>query len=319
MRFGRVGWKATALVGALVAAGASAAGCIADTESEGWPAQDADHTLWDAGPEWRDAGRDGGWQPPRNSRVYVNTKTSLYYIDPGESEDLVKVGDFHGPCTQGSGFYDIALDEDREMIAISEEGLYWVDTETAECSYAFQFPPDSPHFYSLSFVKGVFEDHPDRDALVAASAEDGEWVLIAFREEIPGQLFVHLGYYDPNFYKWRSSGDIVSFEVGPGKYETYATVRCETYSEPGCEADWLAEIDPTDGYARLIGKIVDRDTGEGYQEIYGLGFWGDRLYGFTEGGQYIHIDLETGQASLVQDFGQPFWGAGNTTRPYVVE
>jgi len=320
-------WKKfLAVIGVIILAQTA---CVPDTDGghEGW----ADSSVtWDAGV---DSGRDATvrpdatWQPPTNSRVYVNTQDSLFYIDPGQSDELVLVGKFTGPCTEGSGFYDIALDQDRRMIGIAQEGLYWIDTDTAECTYAFQFPPDSPRFFALSYVKGVDSAHPDKDELIGASGTDGEWVLIDFPGEAISDVFIHLGYYDPGFYRWRSSGDIVSFQVGPNQYKTYATVRCEAYTDPPseCDSDWLVEVDPENGQAHPIGKT-------GFQQIYGLGFWGDRLYGFTNchmdqqtgecgppGGDYITIDLQTGAGTLKQHFDSSFWGAGNTTRPYVVE
>ncbi|MCD6498627.1 MAG: hypothetical protein J7M25_10060 [Deltaproteobacteria bacterium] len=296
-------------------------GCVADAPNGNSNQVDADHTLKDGQVE-PDAQQNtnnntNNWQPPTNSRVYVNTKDKLYYIDPGDSTDLVEVGSFTGPCTQDSGFYDIALNQDKKMIAISAEGLYWVDTDTAACTIAYQFPANSPHFHALSYVKGVDVNHPDEDKLIGASDEDGEWVMIDFPNENPGDLFVHLGYYEPHSFKWVSSGDNVSFQTGAHTFKTYATLRCENYdTDPSneCYSDWLAEITPQDGYAKLIGQT-------GYRAIYGLGFWGDRLYGFTSKGKYLQIDIHTGKGMVLHDFGadMSFWGAGNTTKPYIIQ
>jgi hypothetical protein len=281
-------------------------------------ASDGGHHLPDGyvGPDAGDnnnTNNNNEWQPPTNSRVYVNTETTLYYIDPGVSEELVTIGDFAGDCTADSGFYDIAVDEQGNLLGIAAEGLYTVDTETADCTRVFQFPPDPPHFFSLSYVKGVDPAEPDVDKLVAASAEDGEWVWINWPAENLPDIFIHLGYYDHPDYQWRSSGDIVSIQVDVATYVTYATLRCGNYTDPGCTSDWLAEVDPETGDARIIGET-------GYQRIFGLGFWGDRLYGFTGDGEYIHIDVDTGVGTLVQEFtGQTFWGAGNTTIPHIVE
>lgn len=279
---------------------------------------DAGHHLPDGwvgldGEAPADADVNNNWTPPTNSRVYVNTKDTLYYVDPGVSQDMVVIGDFSGPCTTGSGFYDIAVDDQKQMLGISAEALYQVDTDTAECTQVFSFPVDSPHFFSLSYVKGVDPADPFQDTLVAASAEDGEWVKINWPADLIQDIFIHLGWYDSPQYRYRSSGDIVSVQVGAGEYVTYATLKCENYTDPGCESDYLAEIDPENGDARIIGLT-------GYQKIFGLGFWGDRVYGFTGDGQYIVIDPTTGAGTLVNEFtGRSFWGAGNTTIPYVVQ
>jgi len=253
------------------------------------------------------------WQPPTNSRIYVNTADELYYIDPGVSDDLVLIGAFSGPCTSGSGFYDIAVSEGEVILGIAAEALYLVDAETAECTVAFQFPADPPHFFSLSYVKGVDPAEPAVDKLIAASVEEGEWVRINYPGDTIPEIFVHLGHYDFPDLAWLSSGDIISIQVDWTEYLTYATLKCPNYTEPGCESDWLAEIDPQNGDARLIGAT-------GYQQIFGLGYWGDRVYGFTNDGDYITIDVDTGAGTLVQNFpALSFWGAGNTTIPHIVK
>jgi len=253
------------------------------------------------------------WQPPTNSRIYVNTVDELFYIDPGVSDELVLIGAFSGPCTSDSGFYDIAVSEGGAILGISAEGLYQVDADTAACTPVFQFLTGSPHFFSLSYVKGVDPAEPSVDKLIAASAEEGEWVLINYPGDIISEIFVHLGHYDFPDLGWLSSGDIISIQVDWTEYLTYATLKCPNYTDLGCESDWLAEIDPENGDARLIGPT-------GYQQIFGLGYWGDRVYGFTNDGDYITIDVNTGAGSLVQNFPtRSFWGAGNTTIPHIVK
>ena len=258
------------------------------------------------------------WTPPQNSLIYANTKTTLYYIDPSDSTGLVEIGDFSGDCVNGSGFYDLALDEDRNLLGIAAEGLYSIDKNTADCTLLYQFQATDPHFMSLSYVKGVKYDDPSQDVLIGASAEDGEWVEIDPNAEL-GQIFVGLGYYDFPDYKWVSSGDIVSVQINSTDYRTYATLKCSSdykLANPDgsyCESDYLAEIDPKTGNARLIGPT-------GYTKIFGLGFWGNKVYGFTGNGEYITIDVSTGTATLQEEYSDlQFWGAGTTTKPYIVQ
>jgi hypothetical protein len=272
----------------------------------------------DAGPDAAvDAAQNNNnhqWQPPTNSRVYVHTNDTLFYIDPGVSADLVEIGPFTGPCETGSGMYDIAIDMYQNIVGIAEEALYAVDKDTAACTLLFAFPEGSPHFFSLSFVKGAYPAEPDTDWLIAASAEEGEWVHINYPADTIAEAFHRLGYYDSPAKEWRSSGDIVSVQIGPSEYVTYATLKCPNY-EVGtdCESDWLAEIDPDTGDARLIGPT-------GYTRLFGLGYWGDKVYGFNNRGDYVLIDVETGEATLEANYSELlFWGAGTTTRPFIVD
>lgn len=253
------------------------------------------------------------WEPPLNSLVYANTETDLYYIDPSTSGTLELVGSFSGPCTTGSGFYDIAISGDGDMVGISAEGLYTVDTDTAACLLLCDFPAGSPHFFSLSYVKGVDPEEPDQEKLVAASVEEGEWVLVDPTGLTIPEIFIHLGYHDPPDYDFVSSGDVVSVQVDADEHKTYATLKCAAgYSQPGCEFDWLAKIDPETGAATMIGST-------GFIKIFGLGFWGDQVYGFSGENEYITIDVNTGQGTEVESYLDiDFWGAGTTTKPYVI-
>ena len=127
------------------------------------------------------------------------------------------------------------------------------------------------------------------------------------------ETFHSLGYYDTPDYLWLSSGDIVSVQTGATTHVTYATLKCPNYTDVGCESDWLAEIDPDTGDARLIGPT-------GFIGLFGLGYWGNKVYGFSKTGDYVLIDVATGEGTLVQNFPDlVFWGAGTTTRPFIVD
>jgi hypothetical protein len=272
-----------------------------------------------------DADADGGedteidtepWEPPTDSLVYANTQDDLFVIDPAEGGALVLVGALTGPCTAGSGLYDIAISGDGMMIGIAAEALYTVDTETAECAELKLFPEGAPHFFSLSWVVGVDPEAPTEERLMAAAAEDGEWVEVNPEGETLEELFVHVGYHDATTEGGEaltSSGDIVSVQVGEAEWMTYATLKCaDGYSVAGCESDFLASIDAETGAATLIGAT------DGFTRLFGLGFWGANVYGFTNGGQYVTIDVSTGFATEIDTNADGFWGAGTTTKPYVV-
>jgi hypothetical protein len=229
------------------------------------------------------------------------------------------VGALGGPCTEASGssgLYDIAVSGDGMMIGIAAEALYTVDTETAECTLLTALPDGAPHFFSLSWVAGVDPEAPTEERLMAASVEDGEWVEVDPDGTTVEEIFVHVGYHDATTEggdALTSSGDIVSVQVGPDEWATYATLKCaDGYTVEGCESDFLASVDPDTGEATLIGATT------GFTRLFGLGFWGDQVYGFTNGGQYVTIDVTTGLATEIATVGDGFWGAGTTTEPYVI-
>ncbi|MBW2277178.1 MAG: hypothetical protein JRF63_06775 [Deltaproteobacteria bacterium] len=253
------------------------------------------------------------WVPPASSLVYAHTADALFVIDPEiDFEELTPIGDFAGPCAAGSGMYDIAVNEDEQMVGIAAEAIYTIDIETAACEVLRELPDGSPHFFSLSYVKGVDPDEPDLDVLIAASAEEGEWVMVDPSGETVDEIFIHLGHHDPDQYRYVSSGDIVSLQVGAQEYETYATLKCNTdYNGPECESDLLALIDPQTGEANVIDNV-------GFDKIFGLGFWGDQVYGFTRDNEYLLIDVDTAAGTLVEQYASiEFWGAGTTTVPHV--
>ena len=54
-------------------------------------------------------------------------------------------------------------------------------------------------------------------------------------------------------------------------------------------------------------------SGTGYSQIWGVAFFKGKVYGFTNGGQFVLIDPTTGGAMMVKNTGVNWWGAGVTT------
>jgi hypothetical protein len=48
----------------------------------------------------------------------------------------------------------------------------------------------------------------------------------------------------------------------------------------------------------------------GFQNVWGLGYYGGRIIGFTEGGQILEIDPTTGAGTLLSSSSAQYWGAG---------
>lgn len=303
----------------------------ADADSDGWFAgddADCDDNNPDVHPGKAEVSANGvdddcdgeideEWTPPQNSFVYVHTADVLFRVDPGKDKTVLeKVGAFSGLGASDRGVFDIALDEDGEMIGITDKALYDIDPKTAKCLLRLEFPPDSPQFNSLSYVKGVDPLAPEDDRLVGASSKNGgEWVAIDPEGTTVEEIFETLGRHDPAR-KFVSSGDIVSVQAGPNDYRTFATLKCDyAYKGSDCESDWLAEIDAETGKAQRIGQT-------GFSKLFGLGFWGDEVYGFSSSGDYVVLNIKTGAGTSVDyDSGEDspqFWGAGTVTKPYIV-
>jgi len=99
--------------------------------------------------------------------------------------------------------------------------------------------------------------------------------------------------------------------VPPGRYETsgdvvglpdgllYWAVR---------DGDDLVVVDPDSGVTSVRGVI-------GVQRIYGLGYSGGMLYGFTDASQVLEIDPANGEITGEQVLPGEWWGA--TTNPVV--
>ena len=51
----------------------------------------------------------------------------------------------------------------------------------------------------------------------------------------------------------------------------------------------------------------------GYGAIWGVAFWKQKIFGFTDNGEFITIDPTTGVGTLVSSGSEMWWGAAVTT------
>jgi hypothetical protein len=227
--------------------------------------------------------------PKVTDKVYAHSATTLYQVDPDDLT-LTAVGDFGWPTgMETEEMTDIALDGDGKMVGVSFGNLYSVDKETAECTF---LAPLGSGFNGLSFVEGA--DATAQTALVGATTL-GEWYTL---DPNTGAA-VLIGTYGGGM---SSSGDIV-FVRDAG---AFATVN-----HPDFETDVLVSVSPDSGEATVIGET-------GFQSIWGVGYWGGQIFGFTDNGEFILIDAATGLGTLVETVDTRFWGAGVTTVAPVV-
>jgi hypothetical protein len=107
-----------------------------------------------------------------------------------------------------------------------------------------------------------------------------------------------------------SSGDLIGVR-GLGIYATVDINDPNNPPDPNAN-DYLARIDPTTWTATPLG------TGTGFNNIFGLGFWAGKIYGFVDDktshtGKIIEIDPNTGAGHEILSGAQEWYGAGVTT------
>lgn len=228
------------------------------------------------------------------AKVFAHTEGSLFEVDP-DSLAITEIAPFSWPPnTDIAKLTDIALDKLGRMIGVSKTTVYEVDPKTAACTRLAALPSADYHFVGLSFV--IDTTSVDNEEYLMGLDKDGAVYEIdpATGAAIPrGDLGGGL----------KAGGDVVSVKG----FGTVATVK-----PPDDDTDWLAQVDPGNGKATLIG-----DTG--FAKVWGLGFWKGQVYGFSEGGEFVLIDVTSGKATLQTTNQQPWWGAGVTTEAPVIK
>jgi hypothetical protein len=232
--------------------------------------------------------------PADINEVYGHSSDTLFALDP-VSKAVTKIGAFGG-C---GPVIDIALDEASNLYATSYTSLYTVDKKTAVCTEI----STGTYPNSLSFVpKGTVD--PNVEALVGY--EDASYVRIDTKT---GQKSV-IGTLGGGL---KSSGDIVSVKGG----KTYLTVKgtgstCTTN-------DCLVEVDPA------TGKMLKNWGSIEHHNVFGLSFWGGKIYGFNDSGDLFEVTFGATQiaTSIIpmpnKPAGLSFWGAGSSTSAPLVE
>jgi hypothetical protein len=249
-------------------------------------------------------------------RVYAHTPDTLYLYEP-IGNTLTVVGKFSciDPTTDARDVVtDIAVDRTGLMFGTTFDWTLTIDPITAKCTrLALAGSLDPPN--GLSFVPAGTVD-PGKEALVGYSSpfmvDDAvNYVRI---DTTSGDIQdPPIGNMNASMTgaQYRCSGDIIS--IIQDNNSAYATVKLVT--DGGLVGtDLLAEVDPSDGHVkRVIGDTMQND-------IYGLGYWAGKGYGFTGSGQILEIDMTNGSSTVVKtltdDAGVPvaWYGAGVTTQ-----
>ena len=222
-------------------------------------------------------------QPADDAVVYGHSATMLFTVDP-DTLAVKPVANFVWPSGPDE-MTDIALDKDGNMVGISFGAVYAIDKSNAKCTFLSHFSGAS--FNGLSFIYATVAD-VGQEILVGASTDGSVYKI----NPMTGAQTL-IGSYGSG---WGSSGDLVSVAGA-----TYATV-----SGPFDSSDTLVTVDPTTGKATKIGST-------GVSNIWGLGYWKQKLFGFTESSGLVLININTGAATPISNGGTSWYGAGVTT------
>ena len=222
--------------------------------------------------------------PTGAGEVFGHSDNTLYRVDT-VTRAITEVGTFNG-CTNVN---DIALDETSSIYASTATELFYVETNTGNCTRIATgtFPN------SLSFVPaGTLE--ADRETLVGF--QGGDYVRIDQKTGVVTKVGAIGG-------GLQSSGDVVSAKGG----KTFVTVTGQGCSDSDC----LIEIDPKTGaLAHNWGPI-------GKTQVFGLAFWAGSLYAFTNAGELVLVTIDTGVLVAtpipITNAPKTFRGAGSTT------
>lgn len=223
--------------------------------------------------------------------VYAHTATTLYRVDP-DTLQVQMIAPFDWGSVGSDSMTDIAVDKTGMMIGISYSRVYRVDTATAKTTLLSSSLGGT--FNGLSFVPASMLNLSGDDVLVGTNNSDGRVMQI---DPTTGQAS-QVGNMGGAF---TSSGDLVAVD-GFGTAQTV----------PGSNGDVLAKLAPQTFTASAVG------TGTGYGQIWGVAFWKNKVYGFTNQGYFVVIDPTTGAAMSISQTNQMWWGAAVTTTAPVI-
>ena len=215
--------------------------------------------------------------------VYGHDVTTLYRLEP-----VTKAFAVVGALAGCSNLADIAVDRDGKIVGVGN-ALYSIDPNTGACTpLALGLQP-----FTLTFVPAGTVDVAE-EALVAYVSSDYYRV-----DRTTGALTLLKSFA---ISPYLPSGDLVSVEGG-GTYVSVTGVGC---------LDCLLEVSPVDGtIVKNLGSI-------GQSQIFGLGLWAGKVYGFAGSGETYELTIGASSvtSALVTNPIKPTsWiGGGSSTR-----
>jgi len=267
--------------------------------------------LTACGPAGRDSGDDMPSQPDAasdvdaplptdTSRVYAHSDATLYRLD-NRTFAATQIGSMTG---LDADLLDLAIDQHDKIVGTTATNLWSINVQTGAATLIKALTGDARGLTSLSYVPDPNPANPD--ILVSANGQGqvfqidpttGTATLLGSYGTAPGGALI------------KSSGDL----FGVRGYGIFATVDVENET-----IDYLARIDPTTWKATIIGAT-------GYDHVYGLGYWGGKIYGFVDdgfmagSGKVIEIDPTTGAGTMLSAANVRWFGAGVATDAPVLQ
>jgi hypothetical protein len=237
------------------------------------------------------------------SRVYAHSGSTLFRIDT-QNLGTIQVGAMTGLGTQS--LTDLAIDKDDHIVGVTLSKLYSIDATTGAATLIKDLGSTTNNPTSLSFVPSDLNDPASTDILVTADGQGDVYQI----DQTTGNATKIGSYGTVALGKVVSSGDLIGVR-GLGIYATVDVNDPNNPADPNA-IDYLASIDPTTWKATPIG------SGTGFNNIFGLGFWAGKIYGFVDDktshtGKIIEIDPNTGAGHEILSGAQEWYGAGVTT------
>lgn len=231
------------------------------------------------------------------SRVYAHSENGLYRLNA-----LTLAASSIGVMAGLPGdLLDLAVDQNDRIVGITRDALFEIDSTTGAATLISDLATEAQGFTSLSFVPAANATDPD---ILVAARSDG--AVFQFNE-ITGAATQIGSYGMIGSNAVGSSGDL----FGVRGLGIFATVNIGTDSMAN---DYLALVDPSNGW-----KATPLAQSTGFNKVFGLGFWGGKIYGFVDDGfdastgQVIQIDQATGVGTQLSSSSVRWFGAGVAT------
>ncbi len=265
-----------------------------------------------------DGDADGDYDPLLDVIIYAHSRDTLFAFSPFQNLVVSEIVMTMPDATPAPAMVDLAVNADGEIYTSGYDTLFVIAPDSGVATPVGEFRTEEglllgedldTHLFALTFVpESLYPDAEASEVLIGAANEGN-----CFEVDPHTAVSRSIGTYPA---PWRSSGDLVSVE---GLDTTFATLR-EIDSE-ATDPDYLAKVTfLPGGDIELTEPGAIRNSERVFLQIFGLGYWGRGLYGFSNTGELIEIDRRTAVGELAtEDTGaEEFWGAGVTTQVPVV-